>query len=352
MSPPTVKGCHLVGSVPLADEETVFRQCSAGLANRLKRIPDGETGQRINFTFWQYALFAAAAPQTMVLFEMNNKAPITKDFTPEEIDQGVAQLEAANIQTGYDTAAIQSYQTFKSLKDSAVLDPSIRFQVSIPTTPNIIGVFVQPAFRARVEPIYESALFTALRNIQAAIPHDQLSIQLDLAVDTAFWEGQYLAPWFDDVKDGVMTRINRLAAQVDPDVELGFHNCYGDMEHKHWYEPASTAAVVERGLRILNDCPHSVSFFHLPVPLSAEGRLDEYFAPLADLVPKLKAHGCELVLGLLHYGDLEGTRRRIEAAGKVAPEFAVASECGYGRTPPEQLEGIFDIAREVSEPVR
>ena len=37
-----VLGCHLVGSVPLPDAETVFRECLAALPGRLKRIPDGE----------------------------------------------------------------------------------------------------------------------------------------------------------------------------------------------------------------------------------------------------------------------------------------------------------------------
>lgn len=302
------------------------------------------------FTLWQFSLFAAA-PQTMIEFELN-KVLQGKDFTPAEIDEGIAQLEAADLQTGYDTAALQSYETFRSLKAAGHLPTDLRFQVSLPTTPNVVGAFVQPAFRARVEPIYERALFAALHNIQAAIPHDQLAIQLDLAVDTAFWEKQYLPAYFENVKDGVIERINRMAAQVAEDVELGVHNCYGDMEHKHWFEPVSTAVVVERGLRILDECPHPVAWFHLPVPLSAMQSLDEYYAPLAELVPKLQERGCELVLGLVHAGDAEGTRRRVEAAGKVVGEFAVASECGYGRTPVEQLEDIFSIAREVSEPVR
>ena len=37
---------HLVGSVPLASEEEVFRTTSAILDTRLRKIPDGETGRR------------------------------------------------------------------------------------------------------------------------------------------------------------------------------------------------------------------------------------------------------------------------------------------------------------------
>ncbi len=49
---------YLVGSVPLANARTVFETVSAALGPRLKRIPDGETGERINWVFWQEALFA------------------------------------------------------------------------------------------------------------------------------------------------------------------------------------------------------------------------------------------------------------------------------------------------------
>jgi hypothetical protein len=35
---------HLIGSVPLADAEAVFRTVAAALRPSLRRIPDGETG--------------------------------------------------------------------------------------------------------------------------------------------------------------------------------------------------------------------------------------------------------------------------------------------------------------------
>ena len=46
-------GVHLIGSVALADTETVFRALCADLAPWLKRIPDGETGERHRWIYWQ-----------------------------------------------------------------------------------------------------------------------------------------------------------------------------------------------------------------------------------------------------------------------------------------------------------
>src|SRR3979490_2326956 len=43
---PVAQGAHLVGSVPLASAEIVFQTVAAEIGDRLRRIPDGETGPR------------------------------------------------------------------------------------------------------------------------------------------------------------------------------------------------------------------------------------------------------------------------------------------------------------------
>lgn len=40
------RGVPLVGSVPLESSEAVFRAAGSILGNRLRRVPDGETGER------------------------------------------------------------------------------------------------------------------------------------------------------------------------------------------------------------------------------------------------------------------------------------------------------------------
>ncbi|KAI7345699.1 hypothetical protein KC336_g22867, partial [Hortaea werneckii] len=87
---PTVRGCHLVGSVPLPSTEDVLRQCTAGMPNRLKRIPDGETGARNMFTMFQASVFAPV-PEMSTLFQMNSKIP-KRDYTAAEVDEGIQKL--------------------------------------------------------------------------------------------------------------------------------------------------------------------------------------------------------------------------------------------------------------------
>jgi hypothetical protein len=72
--------------------------------------------------------------------------------------------------------------------------------------------------------------------------------------------------------------------------------------------------------------------------------LPSYPAPLSQLYPALIEHGCELVLGLVHAQDLEGTRERIAESRKLAPAFGVATECGMGRTPLDQIADLMAIS--------
>ena len=44
---------HLVGSVPLNSSEEVFCSICDSLEGHLKRIPDGETGERTNWILFQ-----------------------------------------------------------------------------------------------------------------------------------------------------------------------------------------------------------------------------------------------------------------------------------------------------------
>lgn len=98
------QGCHLLGSILLPDTETVFRECIARLPNRLKRIPDGETGNRSYFTAFQFAVFSSL-PQCMAPFAMN-KAAASKDIDPAEIEENIPKLQRLSVETGYDTAAL------------------------------------------------------------------------------------------------------------------------------------------------------------------------------------------------------------------------------------------------------
>ena len=53
----TAHPIHFVGSIPLADADSVFRALAASVGDRAKRWPDGEIGERGYWIRWQKQTF-------------------------------------------------------------------------------------------------------------------------------------------------------------------------------------------------------------------------------------------------------------------------------------------------------
>ncbi|KAK7706987.1 hypothetical protein SLS64_007195 [Diaporthe eres] len=353
-------GVHLIGSICLSSAEEVFRKTTALLPGRLRRIPDGETQHRQQFFRFQRDAFAeAGASQALRQYDAQRN-PLPSDAIPQEEVELLAKHLSEHLHTGYDTYAIESYNLFVRLRDEGVIPPGVRFQVSLPTPVNVMTT-IAPPYQAALEPVYEAALLRDLRRIEAAVPSDDLSVQWDCAIEFAILEGvenPTFQPWFasggDDDAAARRAHINaalvRLGRAVDERAELGYHLCYGDAGHQHFCEPRDTGLLVDVAWTVLRGVGRPVAWLHLPVPKSRDD--DAYFAPLVGLVPALRKGGTEIYLGLVHVDDEEGTRRRIEAASRVLGAFGVGTECGMGRTPPEDFDSIMAISAAVSSPVR
>jgi hypothetical protein len=61
------RNVHLVGSVPLDDADAVFTALGRRLGTRCRRYPDGETGERSNWTQWQAHVFKDHPALTSVM---------------------------------------------------------------------------------------------------------------------------------------------------------------------------------------------------------------------------------------------------------------------------------------------
>ena len=85
----------------------------------------------------------------------------------------------------------------------------------------------------------------------------------------------------------------------------------------------------------------------MPVPRNRSDAA--YYAPLRNL----RLHPeTELYLGLVHFTDgMEGTLKRIKAAQQFVADFGVATECGFGRRPPDTIPELLRIHSQVAEPV-
>ncbi len=149
----------------------------------------------------------------------------------------------------------------------------------------------------------------------------------------------------DDSKDALIARLLTFGNAVPADVELGYHLCYGDMNHRHSVEPRDTALMVEVANALSHGLKRKLNYVHMPVP---RDRFDDaYFAPLAGLATGPET---ELYLGLVHMtGGEEGVRRRIAAASRVRSDFGIGTECGFGRRPPETVVPLLRLHAAAAE---
>ena len=100
--------------------------------------------------------------------------------------------------------------------------------------------------------------------------------------------------------------------------------------------PKDCTILTELANGIFERVERQVDYLHLPVP--QERRDEAYFAPLGEMKLTSKT---KLYLGLIHFDDSAGDLERIAAAAKVCKDFGVATECGWGRTDPERLDGLL-----------
>jgi hypothetical protein len=97
--------------------------------------------------------------------------------------------------------------------------------------------------------------------------------------------------------------------------------------------------MVEVHNRLSAKLGRPIDYLHMPVPVERSD--DAYFAPLAGLKPGTNTR---LFLGLVHDSDgVEGTKKRIGVAARYARDFGIATECGFGRRPPETIPNLLRI---------
>ncbi|KAI0156822.1 hypothetical protein GGR57DRAFT_511174 [Xylariaceae sp. FL1272] len=342
-------GVLMVGSVPGASKEEVFLRLATALPGRLQAIPDGEVGERGNYVLWQMQCFPSIARRNALggtpLSQAGSDLPI---FTLADISP-----------TGYDEAALSSYAEFRRLRQQNVISPNVRFQIGLPSPYNVLTVHVKPELIDAIEPLYEQRFIEMIGNIVAHIPHNDMVIQWDLALEMMTLEAnrgrgihdQY-KPFFRVGADlqSLVDRVARLCERIPMDVPLAFHLCYGDLYHTHFVEPLDTSLLVELANSLLArpTLGPRTQWVHLPVP---KNRTDsDYFAPLKNL--NLDDSGSTppyVYLGLVHADDEPGTKKRIETAQATVPfSFGVSTECGLGRTPPGEIDGILHLCRDMS----
>jgi hypothetical protein len=313
----------------------MFRLATEQLGGHLKRLPDGEVGERDTWIRWQYARIEAS-PQMTQLDEDNVYVP----RPPMGVVDGIKsadEIEFPNL--GYADAAIESFAVFQALQKAGTIPDNMRFQVGLPTPLSVAIFYITPSSRQIFEEAYGRALRKEFERMLEAIPAGKIAIQWETVSEFALLEGLMDNHLDGDLLEIIADRLAALVELVPEPAEVGIHLCYGDSGHKHFCEPGDAGYLVQVANGVAAKAGRSIAWIHMPVPRDRDDAA--YYAPLADLQ---LGESTELYLGLVHQtGGEDGTRRRIDAASKVVSRFGVATECGFGR---RDLETIPDLMRQ------
>lgn len=342
---------HFNGSINLADTESVMREIVARVPSGLRRIPDGETGDRGAWIFFQEQKFR----QLPWLVPGRTEEAAARDYdgiSQLRLADGAAPAEVKWPAPGYADAYLRSYQTFTRLRGGGVIPDSIRFQVEYPTPLAAITAFIVPDQREMLLASYERATFADLDRLLAAIPRREVAVQWDVAVEFSILE-ECFGPVGPQAFDQITGNLARCVDTVPAEVPVGLHLCYGDYGHQHFKQPESLALQVRLLNAVTAAAGRTVTFASFTVPQYQ--REETYFAPLTELAA---GPDTELNFGLVPYhpGDqAPGTTgdqvRLIDAALAASRggsrDWGISTECGMGRARREEIPALLDLHSQI-----
>ena len=334
------KMAHFVGSMPLNSSEDVFCSICDTLSSHVKRVPDGETGERSNWISFQRQMLVKhpnMEPDTGIpKFKFKQwDGKIIREIELLKIKDNV-DLDKLIFPIGYSEHAIKSFKDFDRLQSDGKIPSDIKFQVSLPT-PFATGYnYISPNGRKEFLKVYEKSFAIDIEKILGEIPHKKLAIQWDVCQEVLIFNN-YFPNRSKNYKEEVFDQLTRIGNMIPADVELGYHICYGSPGDDHIVKPKDFAMSVELANGIFKNTRRSVEFIHLP---GTHGQpRNEFYEPLKNLkMPK----NCEIYLGLLFFDDKDGDNKRIAAARKILPNFGISTVCGLGRANPERVPSLLN----------
>lgn len=274
------KPVHLVGSVAMDTCEEVFERLSETVGPYISRIPDGETGKRSRWIAFQREMLMEhpdiEIDPTVPELEIREWNGRLLRAMPLLRFKDRTDLESIRFETGYDTAALNSYGVFRTMRRNGRIPEGVRFQVCLPTPMSTAYMYISPKAHQDFIIVYERSLRAALERILDGIPHEDLAIQYDVCQEVLVFEG-YFPYRPDDYKEEIFDLLGRLGDVVPEDVELGYHLCYGSPADQHLVMPADTQILVEMLNGINAAVTRRIDFLHIPVPRDRTD--DGYFQP-------------------------------------------------------------------------
>ncbi len=343
---------HFNGSVNLPDGEIVMREISSRIPTGVRRMTDGETGDRGYWIMFQIQKFLQMPEfESVAVGQAYETSPDAPQMPQLRLADGVAAATIDWPNLGYADAYAKSFEIFDRLQKDGTIPAGVRFQMQYPTPLASMAGTIVPEDLPAVAASYEAALFADLDKALGSLPHDRCAVQWDVAVEFGLLEGA-MGPGsgipLDEVTPGLVRCVDRLPA----DVPVGLHLCYGDYGHQHFKQPESVRMQVKLLNAVVSAAQRPVDWASFTVPQARQDA--DYFAPLRELT----APDTELYFALVPYhpdDQPEGTTaeqtRHIDAAlpesAAGSHEWGICTECGMGRVAGDDVPKLLDLHREI-----
>ena len=347
--PPTA--VHFNGSVNLPDAETVMREISSRIPNGVRRMTDGETGDRNYWINFQTRKFEQMPEfETVSVGKAYETAPDAPDMPQLRLTEG-ASAEMINWPNlGYADAYTDSFATFERMQNEGTIPADVRLQLQYPTPLASMAGTIAPDDLPKVAPSYEQALFADLDTVLERLPHERVAVQWDVAVEFGALEGA-MGPKVpvDQIAPGLVRCLERVPA----DVPVGMHLCYGDYGHQHFKQPESLQMQVDLVNAVTAAAQRPLNFVSFTVP---QGRNDgAYFEPLGGLKTGPET---ELYFALVPYhpddqapGTTAEQIEQIDADLINSPggprHWGICTECGMGRVDAADVPRLLDLHSQI-----
>ena len=324
----------LVGSVPAESTDDALRGCAGHFSDLAFAFPDGETGPRSVWVYYEHMGLLAPHPDVEESFLGQPPAGHPRHLYEMPVlglRDGVEEIRLDRWPRIDD--AIASYRRFVALREEGTIPAGIRFQIGLPFPLSAMNGF-QVDFAHDypiVERAYEDLVARELERLFAEVPAKDLAIQWDVCYEVLDNEG--VLWWTDEAAwERFAGPVRRLAPLVPPDALMGYYLCYGTYPEWPMFEARDMGLLVRMANDAVANSGRPVDWLHMAGPRSLRSEEDRFFAPLQDL----EAGSARVYLGIvLPIDGIAGLQRRHATASKYLEDFGVAMYCGFARQPGE-----------------
>jgi hypothetical protein len=336
------RGAHLVGSLPAPDARAAMEQSLERLGDRLRTLPDGETGERHH---WIIHIIEGLRDHPDLELKRDGDWS-DYDRVPTFRERKGHELRTETLDFGHVRAFEESYPVFRQLRDGR---PDVAFQAGVPGDFDMALFVLGPAGALRRKRPFTEATLREIAAIHAAAGSDVV-FQIEVPVELVFVAR--MPPPLQPLAARALGRgIANLARRSPAGARFGVHLCLGDMNHRALGRLRDTAPLVRLANAIVVAWPDGrpLEYVHAPFaaaqdpPPTSPG----WYAPLERLrLPP----ATRFIAGFAHEDqDIADQRFILELIERcLGRPVDVSTSCGLGRRTPEAAARALDRIAELA----